>query len=133
MKIIKHRNNWSWGDSVICITSNGYGTATVGVSNEYELDEATDKLVEVREAVITSMSVHPKRRMRGYGNKLLVECEKEAKSMGFDRVYLYATPDTVAYEWYRRHGYLPLDTQMAVFTPSDANGLSSMVKLCKKL
>lgn len=131
MRIIRHENNWNWGKSVICITSNGYGTSTVGECHEWELDKKTEKLIEVNEAVITSMSVVPKRRRRGYGNKLLAECEKIAREMGFDKVYLYAEPGSVAYNWYMRHGYHTVSAMMGINPTQAEDGHVSLVKLCK--
>ena len=135
MKIIKHRNKWNWGSSVVCVTNDGYGIATVSFVNEYEFDEDTQKFMPTKEAVISGISVYNKVRKQGYGNMLLAECEKEAAKKGFDKVYLYSDPGSFAFDWYERHGYET--TSECCMTLSNTNSgdeeLEPLIKLVKKL
>lgn len=92
--MVKHRNTWCWGHSTIIAIKNGKGIVTVSFEDEIP-DEAT----------ITGLSVHESIRNKGFGNKLLIEAEKEAKFYGVHKLNIYADDETFAYEWYQRHGY----------------------------
>ena len=127
-KIIHHRNVWCWGKSVICITDDGCGTATMSITTEHEYSEEEDKLIPIKEAVISGISVYYKRRRQGYGDLLLRECENEAAKQGFNTVYLWADPGTPAFEWYKRRGYIECPEMMMVPTDTEA---TSLVKLKK--
>lgn len=106
-KIIHHRNEWCWGKSTICITNDGYGVGTVSFVTEHEYNEETDGFIPVKQAVISGISVHHSHRRQGYGNLVLSECETEAAKNGYNAVYLWAVPESEAYKWYKRHGYVP--------------------------
>lgn len=97
MEIIHHRNEWNWGKSVTCVTNDGYGISTVSF---YKDDDT------VLQAVISGVSVHNTHRRLGYGDILLNECEKEAKNNGFTEVSLWCVPNSMAYNWYKRKGYI---------------------------
>lgn len=92
---VKHYNNRPWGESVIIITDDGCGTATV----TFPVDEPETGL-------ISDMSVHNATRQHGLGNCLLTECEYEIKQRGFKKAQLFAEMDSIAYNWYTRHGYI---------------------------
>ena len=127
MNIIKHYNKWYWGPSVISITDDGLGTATCSVISEYEYKEG-DAFRKVERCVISSISVHESARRKGYGNVLLTECEKEAEKMGFDKVYLWAELDSVAYNWYLRHGYVVSNKMSLIPTDDDTEAVIQLEK-----
>ena len=127
-KIIHHRNDWCWGKSVICITDDGYGTATMSITTEHEYSEEEDKLIPIKQAVISGISVYYRHRRQGYGDLLLRECEDEAAKAGFDTVYLWSDPNTPAFEWYKRRGYVECPEMMMV---PDIESSTSLVKLKK--
>lgn len=129
MAIIEHANTWYWGKSYINITDDGCGTATLSISTEYDYSEENDKLEGVEEACISGMSVFGPARHKGIGNRLLKVCENKAKALGFDKVYLWADPKSMAYEWYKRHGYE--ECPVMCFTPSETNTM--IVKMEKSL
>lgn len=132
-RIIHHRNEWGWGKSITCITDNGYGTATLGITKEHEYDEEQDKLVVVDQAVISNVSVHHTHRCMGYGDMLLKECEDEALKAGFDTVYLWATPNSVAFEWYKRRGYVQCPELCIIPTGDEDLTSEATVKMKKQL
>lgn len=120
-KIIHHRNEWNWGKSTICITNDGYGVGTVSFVTEYEYHAETDKFVPVKQAVISGISVHYSHRNQGYGNLVLNECETEAAKNGYNEVYLWADPESEAYKWYKRHGYVEADKMNIIPTGDKIN------------
>ena len=82
---------------VINITDDGCGTATV---------EVYDDCPTV--AHIHTISVQKQKRGLGYGNKLLKVCEDYAKKRKkVTTIELWADSNSMAYDWYKRHGYVP--------------------------
>ena len=96
MDIIKHRNNWPFGDSTIIVLDNGYGVVKVTHEND-SIDECT----------IIGLSVHKDKRGQGLGNRLLTEAENEAKEhYGVKTICLYCDIENdFVFSWYTRHGY----------------------------
>ena len=91
---VKHYNDWPWGESVIIITNDGIGTATVTCMKD-----------DPDVALISDMSVHHSTRKLGIGNLLLNECEHEIKKKGLKKAKLMAEYKSMPYDWYKRHGY----------------------------
>jgi len=89
-----HRNNWPWGRSTIINTHNGAATVKVSI-DRYEPNCAD----------ITSLSVVPKERHKGYGRELLQLAEQEARNMGAGIVWLTAVDGEFTLGWYQREGY----------------------------
>ena len=108
MEFIRHYNKWPWGNNVIIITNDGCGTATVTFAKGQPSDVG----------LISDMSVHITHRCEGYGNRLLKECEDEIKRHGLTTAKLYAKLHSVAYHWYKRHGYVEIP-EITIFPQCD--------------
>lgn len=119
MEIIRYYNKWPWGNSVILITNDGLGTATVTFPKD------TPDI-----GLISDMSVHVTNRLNGYGNRLLETCEEEIKRHGITKAALMAKVDTTPYYWYLRHGY-ELCNELEFFPQFDDDAI--LVKLAKDL
>lgn len=130
VKIIHHRNVWSWGKSIICITNNGYGTATLSITKELEPDGDDCKFVD--QAIISGISVYYKYRRQGYGDLLLRECEDEAIRQGFDTVYLWAESNSPAMEWYERRGYVKCPELCIIPTDAETSESGSLIRMKKE-
>lgn len=133
IKIIHHRNEWNWGKSIICVTDDGRGVATVSFVTDYEFDEAVEKFNKVDQAIISGMSVHILCRRQGYGNLLLDECENEAAKHGYTEVYLWADPKSIAHEWYLRHGYEDMPELNIIPTGDNLEKSEALVRMKKNI
>lgn len=118
MKVIKHINKWGIFTQVIAITNDGCGTASVDIYD----DNPTVALVH-------SISVIKNKRQHGYGNRLLKTCEDYAKKRKYvTTIELWADTKSVAYDWYKRKGYMPT---MEFNVLSDDVFLNKLVKVIK--
>lgn len=95
MKKVIHHNYWYWGESYYIILDNGNGCVTLQIDN----DDKTS-------GCISGLSVSKKARNNGLGNILLKECEKLAKKLGLNEIYLSAEKTSFVFEWYKRKGFI---------------------------
>lgn len=131
LTIVHHKNKWNWGESIICITNDGCGTATLSFTSEPIYDGESDKVQYIKQATISGVSVYTTERQKGYGNFLLEDCENLAKEAGYKEVYLWSELNSDPYKWYKRHGYI--DTNELSYIPSEDNTSNPVVKLMKVL
>lgn len=97
-KLIIHRNKAWWGQSLTLILNGGIAFGLV--SREHQSPQI---------AVIGGLSVTQEKQGKGWGNKILEACEREAVALGgVEKLLIYAEKDDFTAEWYKRHGYKPI-------------------------
>ena len=84
-------------DYTLIMTSSGEGICSVSIDDTIRAC-----------ACIYNLSVEEKYRKRGYGNRLLKEAEKVAKTLGAKVVSLAVKKSSFMYSWYQRRGYKTL-------------------------
>lgn len=92
IKRIIHINKWWWGRKDTIILDNGIAFCNLEFPTYEEY------------AWVDSVSVHPKYRRQGYGNRLLDLCIERAKKEGKEIMRLVVDSDW-AQNWYERRGF----------------------------
>lgn len=112
MRFVIHENSWTWGKSLVVISS--MAEATVELSFE-----------DVNPGVcfLSGLSVLPEYRRQGIATELMRVCEQICEKRGIFRIDLNSVLTDYVQGFYKKLGYIPI---------KEDNGVMQMYKLLKK-